>query len=68
MFEQGDAAMELKVIDRMVEEMHVATMVCGHILQDEKSPFEPYYSGFRSSGSLLSGRLTPRLRFIECKV
>ena len=46
MFEQGDAAMELKVIDRMVEEMHVATMVCGHILQDEKSPFEPYYSGF----------------------
>lgn len=36
----------MKVIDREVDEMWVASMVCGHILQNEKSPFEPHYSGF----------------------
>lgn len=35
-----------KVIPRKVKEMHVSAMVCGWILQDEKSPFEPFYSGF----------------------
>ena len=36
----------MKVIERQVQEMWVAAMICGHILQDEISPFEPYYSGF----------------------
>lgn len=36
----------MKVVPRDVNEMWVASMVCGHILQDDKSPFEPYYSGF----------------------
>ncbi len=35
-----------KVIERSVPEMWVAAYVCGYVLQDEKSPFEPYYSGF----------------------
>lgn len=34
------------VIERKVKEMHVASFVCGWVLQDEISPFEPYYSGF----------------------
>lgn len=37
---------EMKVIDRDTNEMWVASQCCGHILQDEKSPFEPLYSGF----------------------
>lgn len=35
-----------KVIERQVPEMWVAAKVCGFILQDEKSPFEPHYSGY----------------------
>lgn len=35
-----------KVIERKVAEMWVATYVCGFIIEDIKSPFEPYYSGF----------------------
>jgi len=35
-----------KVIERKVPEMWVAAMVCGHIVQDVKSPFEPFYSGY----------------------
>ncbi len=35
-----------KVIPRKVEEMWVAIYVCGHVVEDMKSPFEPYYSGF----------------------
>lgn len=38
--------LSMKVIDREVDEMWVSVMVCGHILQNEKSPFEPYYSGY----------------------
>ena len=34
------------VVERNVKEMHVAAMSGGHILQDEVSPFEPWYSGF----------------------
>jgi len=37
---------DMEVIPRNVPEMWVASMVSGHILQDEKSPFEPLYSGF----------------------
>ncbi len=37
---------EIKVIEREVNEMWVAARCCGFILQDEKSPFEPHYSGF----------------------
>lgn len=40
---QGDG---FKVIERKVKEMWVAAFVCGFVLQDIKSPFEPYYSGF----------------------
>ncbi len=36
----------MKVIERTVPEMWVASMVCGFILQDEISTLEPYYSGF----------------------
>lgn len=36
----------IKVIPRKVPQMWVAVMVGGFVLQDEKSPFEPYYSGF----------------------
>jgi hypothetical protein len=35
-----------KAVERQVKEMHVAAMVCGWVLQDEVSPFEPEYSGF----------------------
>lgn len=35
-----------KVIPRTVPEMWVSAECCGFILQDEKSPFEPYYSGY----------------------
>ncbi|MBU2052440.1 hypothetical protein KKH13_04525 [Patescibacteria group bacterium] len=35
-----------KVIDRKVPEMWVAAVVAGFLLQDEKSPFEPHYSGY----------------------
>ena len=35
-----------KVIDRKVVEMWVAAQVGGFVLQDEKSSFEPFYSGF----------------------
>lgn len=35
-----------KVIERTVNEMWVASKVCGHVVQDEKSPFEPYYAGY----------------------
>jgi len=35
-----------KVIERKVPEMWVAAKVCGWILQDDESPFEPYYSGY----------------------
>ena len=41
--EQGN---EFKVIERQVKEMHVAAMVCGYIMQNTLSTFEPYYSGF----------------------
>jgi len=37
---------ETKVVKRMVPEMWVAAYCCGFILQDDKSPFEPYYSGY----------------------
>lgn len=35
-----------KVIERNIPEMWVATYVCGYILEDMKSPFEPFYSGY----------------------
>jgi hypothetical protein len=35
-----------KVIDRKVNEMWVAAYSCGFILQDEVSPFEPFYAGY----------------------
>lgn len=35
-----------KVIEREVSEMWVAAKACGYVLQDEISPFEPFYSGF----------------------
>lgn len=35
-----------KAISRKVPEMWVAAMVGGFVVQDEKSPFEPYYSGY----------------------
>ena len=35
-----------KIIKRKVKEMWVAAMVGGYVIQDEKSPFEPYYSGY----------------------
>lgn len=35
-----------KIITRKIPEMWVAAMVGGFVLQDEKSAFEPYYSGF----------------------
>jgi hypothetical protein len=34
------------IIERKVPEMWVAAMVCGHTVQDIKSPFEPYYTGY----------------------
>ena len=34
------------VVDRMVTEMHVAIKAGGEVLEDGKSPFEPYYHGF----------------------
>lgn len=37
---------EIKIIDRELPEMWVASMVCGHVLRDVVSPFEPEYSGF----------------------
>lgn len=40
---QGNAG---KVVPRKVPEMWVAAYVGGFVLQDEKSPMEPYYSGF----------------------
>jgi hypothetical protein len=36
----------MKVITRTIPEMWVAAMVCGIIIQDIISPFEPNYSGF----------------------
>ena len=41
-FSQGSR----KIFKRTTTEMYVASMVCGQIMQDEKSPFEPFYSGF----------------------
>lgn len=41
-----DGGEVMKVIDRESNEMWVAALCCGFILQDEKSPFEPYYTGF----------------------
>ena len=41
-----DPSMQLKVVKRKVIEMWVAAMVGGFILQDDKSPFEPHYSGY----------------------
>lgn len=35
-----------KIIERKVPEMWVAAMVCGHLIQNIKSPLEPYYSGY----------------------
>lgn len=35
-----------KIIKRNVPEMWVAAYVCGFIVEDQVSPFEPYYSGF----------------------
>jgi hypothetical protein len=35
-----------KVIKRKIPEMWVATFVCGFVIQDIKSPFEPHYSGY----------------------
>lgn len=35
-----------KVIPRKVPEMHVAAYVGGFVVQEEKSPCEPYYSGY----------------------
>ena len=35
-----------KIITRKVPEMWVAASVGGFVIQDEKSPFEPHYSGF----------------------
>lgn len=37
---------EVRIIDHEVYEIWVAAYVCGHILQDVKSPFEPQYNGF----------------------
>lgn len=37
---------EIKVIERTTPEMWVAAYICGHIVQDMKSPFEPYWHGF----------------------
>lgn len=34
------------IIGRTVPEMWVRAYACGFILQDEKSPFEPFYSGY----------------------
>lgn len=36
----------IEVVERTVTEMHTASMVCGHILQDIISPLEPRYTGF----------------------
>jgi len=47
MADQEEGPMEpMKVIERTVPEMHVAAMVCGHMLFDDLSPFEPRYNGF----------------------
>jgi hypothetical protein len=35
-----------KIFERTVPEIWTASYVCGFILQDEVSPFEPHYSGF----------------------
>jgi hypothetical protein len=35
-----------KVVERTVREMWVGALVGGYVVQDERSPFEPYYSGF----------------------
>lgn len=35
-----------EVINRKMKEMWVAAYCCGYLLQDMKSPFEPWYSGF----------------------
>ena len=35
-----------KVVPRSINEMWVAAMVCGFVLSDTISPFEPYYHGF----------------------
>jgi hypothetical protein len=43
---QGEQESSANVIKRKVCEMWVASMVCGQILQDVISPFEPLYSGF----------------------
>lgn len=42
----GMDGLPMKVIDRETSEMWVAALCCGFILQDEKSPFEPFYTGF----------------------
>lgn len=44
---EGDKDIEpRKTFERQVDEMWVAAMVGGHILQNSISPFEPEYSGF----------------------
>lgn len=35
-----------KIFEREMPEIWVVAMVAGHVLQDVKSPFEPYYSGY----------------------
>ena len=35
-----------KIFERTVPEIWTASYVCGFVLQDEVSPFEPHYSGF----------------------
>lgn len=35
-----------EVVERKVPEMWVYALCAGHILQEEKSPFEPFYSGY----------------------
>lgn len=45
-FAAQQGAEDIKVIRRSVPEMWVAAQVCGHIIQDVRSPFEPNYSGF----------------------
>ena len=42
----GTQGAGMKVIARTIPEMWVAAMVCGIILQDVISPFEPNYNGF----------------------
>lgn len=42
----AEPAQLFKVISRDVPEIWVATSVCGFTIQDIRSPFEPFYSGY----------------------